>query len=198
MTDFVIGVDESGTGAWAGPFYLAAVVAPRGWGLKGVRDSKKTSAPQRLALVERIEACCMEVVHTEYAVHPDDLEVHGHAAAYNFALQAVVVEALRLTPDHTKTEIIIDGSGSAKLGLWLRQLGVPFEFMKKADQHVQAVSAASIFAKFNRDVEMNLLDLQHPEYKFSQNAGYGTPEHIAAIAKFGTIPHVHRPITRTR
>lgn len=197
MTDFVIGVDESGTGAWAGPVYLAAVVAPRTWKLEGVRDSKKTTAPQRLELVERLEACCRDVVHVEHAVSPDDIEAHGHAATYHFALQTVVADALRLTPDRTCTKIIIDGNGSAKLGLWLRQLGVPFEFMKKADQHVQAVSAASIFAKFNRDVEMNLLDLQHPEYKFSSNAGYGTPEHIAAIAKFGTVPHVHRPITRT-
>lgn len=198
MTEFVIGVDESGTGAWAGPFYLAAVVAPRSWTLKGVRDSKKTSAQQRLELVERIEACCAEVVHTEHAVRPDDIEAHGHAAAYNMALQAVVVEALRLTPDRSRTEIIIDGSGSRELRLWLQQLGVPFRFMAKADQHVQAVSAASIFAKFNRDVEMNLLDLRHPEYKLAQNAGYGTPEHISAIEKFGTVPHVHRPLTRTR
>lgn len=197
--DVIIGVDESGTGAWAGPFYLAAVVGPRGWALDGVRDSKKTTAAQRLKLVERIEACTVEVVHTEAPAFPDDIEKYGHAGAYLRAFEEVLREALRLLPvPRQRSLVVVDGTSSVNLRRILEQLQVPFLFLKKADQKVQHVSAASIFAKFNRDVEMNLLDKAHPEYKFGSNAGYGTPEHIAAIRQHGLVPHVHRPLARTR
>jgi ribonuclease HII len=66
-------------------------------------------------------------------------------------------------------------------------------FVTKADEFVPHVGAASILAKFNRDIEMNLLDKKFPGYYFNKNAGYGTAEHIEALATLGPVPHVHRP-----
>ena len=35
------------------------------------------------------------------------------------------------------------------------------------------------------------LDKQYPQYGFARNKGYGTPEHIAALQKYGATP-LHR------
>ncbi len=193
----VIGVDESGTGAWAGPFYLSAVMARHGWKHKGVRDSKTTTAAHRLRMVEELEQQCREVMHFESPASVDDITSLGHAEAYLRAFEDVVTDAVCALPcKREEALIIVDGVGSTKLKEALLPMGVKFVFMPKADQQVQQVAAASIFAKFNRDVEMKLLDKLHGRYKFAQNAGYGTAEHIAAIKQYGTVPHVHRPITR--
>lgn len=194
----VIGVDESGTGAWAGPFYLSAVVAPRGWRHPGVRDSKTTTAAHRLRIVEELEQqCWRDVVHFESAASVDDITAHGHSEAYLRAFEDVVTDAVCALPcSREEALIVVDGVGSVKLFHALTPMQVKFTFMPKADRKVQQVAAASIFAKFNRDVEMKFLDKLHPQYMLSQNAGYGTAEHIAAIKQYGTVPHVHRPITR--
>ena len=190
---YILGVDESGTGAWAGPFYVSAVLAPDGWSCAGVRDSKKTTAAERLRLVELIDDA---VVHASMESSAKDINEQGHSNMYFKALTAAVTQVLRWCPaTNSGVKVVIDGSASRVLAGWLTSQNLDFIFMPKADQTIQAVSAASILAKFNRDVEMNLLDKKFPQYKFSQTAGYGTAEHIAAIKKFGRIQNVHRNIT---
>jgi ribonuclease HII len=54
-----------------------------------------------------------------------------------------------------------------------------------------AISAASILAKVARDREMQRLDRHHPEYGFAQHKGYGTPQHLAALQRYGPCP-IHR------
>lgn len=193
--NYILGVDESGTGAWAGPFYVSAVLAPMGWSCAGVRDSKKTTAAERARLVELIDA---GVVHASIEASAKDINEKGHSSMYFKALTSAVVQVLRWCPVPKKNvRVVVDGSPSRALTAWFTGQGLDFNFMPKADQTVQAVSAASILAKFNRDVEMNLLDKKYGKYKFSHNAGYGTAEHIAAIELYGRIPNVHRNITRT-
>lgn len=194
----IIGIDESGTGSWAGSFYLSAVAAPAGWYLNGIRDSKKTNASHRLRMVEAMEHSYRDLVHVESGVSPDDIEEHGQAGAYARAFEDVATEAVCLLPvERSRAKIIVDGVGSQRLGIILKGLNIRYQFLPKADTLVQQVAAASIFAKFRRDIEMNLLDKQYPQYKFQMNAGYGTPEHIQALKQYGPIPHVHRKITRS-
>lgn len=191
---WIMGVDESGTGAFAGSFYVAAVLAPAGWHLEGVRDSKKTTAAHRLRMVEAMEQAL--VLHTEVAATPDDIFRWGHAKAYLRAFEEAVTEMKKYVGPEDSVEVIMDGREQFPLKRVLNSLKLPHKFLIKADAFVQQVSAASIFAKFNRDVEMNLLDIQFPQYKFSKNAGYGSAEHRAAIKKYGAIEHVHRPLVR--
>jgi len=42
-----------------------------------------------------------------------------------------------------------------------------------------------------RDRMMVALHEQYPQYNFAQHKGYGTPEHVAALEKYGPSP-VHR------
>jgi ribonuclease HII len=53
------------------------------------------------------------------------------------------------------------------------------------------ISAASILAKTVRDAMLDELDARFPQYGFAHNRGYGTPEHLAALARHGPCP-VHR------
>lgn len=188
-----MGIDESGTGAWAGPFYVSAVLAPSKWKLDGIRDSKKTTKEHREKMFAELEAD-VELLHAEGEATPDDISALSHAGAYRRAfLKAVkgVWEKKKISPRNIA--IVIDGAPNHALHDALKPLGcLNVLFVAKADEFVPHVSAASIIAKFNRDIEMNLLDKKFPEYYFNKNAGYGTPEHIEALVNLGPVPHVHR------
>lgn len=189
----LLGVDESGTGAWAGPFYLSAVLAPRRWDREGVMDSKKTTKAHREYMFTELEGDPL-LVHGEGAASPDDISRRSHAGAYCDALVVAVKAALvGNTISMKHLAIIVDGKGSSSIRDALLPFGcINILFVEKADEFVPHVGAASIFAKFNRDVEMNLLDKKFPGYYFNTNAGYGTPDHIEALVDLGPIPHVHR------
>lgn len=195
----IVGVDESGTGAFAGSFFSSAVLTSRYWSMDGVKDSKLTVAHERDVLVELIDEAVLCHAETPGTVH--DIKAYGQAAAWVNSIVQSVEAVLRLLPKHVTREqlvLLIDGNGSSSLRESLRHLGILTMFVKKADTFIPAVSAASIFAKFHRDIEMNLLDKKFPQYNFKQHAGYGTKEHREAIKKFGRIPHVHRPCTEEK
>ena len=59
------------------------------------------------------------------------------------------------------------------------------------------IAAASIIAKVTRDRYMIELDAKYPEYGFARNKGYGTPEHIAALKKYGPCPEHRRTFIRS-
>jgi ribonuclease HII len=54
-----------------------------------------------------------------------------------------------------------------------------------------SVAAASIIAKVHRDRLMLAYHETFPQYNFARNKGYGTREHLEALARFGSCP-VHR------
>lgn len=190
----LLGIDESGTGARAGSFYLGAVLGPLGWDKKGVRDSKKTKAPQRLKLIELMDDD-VSIFHAEAPATVQDIVKYGHAGAYRRAFRAAVSQVIAHTNISKKNIVVVmDGSSNQALADILKSLGLlNILFVVKADAKVPHVSAASIFAKFNRDCEMNLLDKKYPQYGFVEHAGYGTVLHRQRIAEYGLIPNVHRP-----
>ena len=59
------------------------------------------------------------------------------------------------------------------------------------DNLVPEISAASILAKVCRDRLMRRLHRSYPQYGFDENKGYGTPEHLRALATFGPCA-IHR------
>lgn len=195
----ILGVDESGTGAFAGSFFSSAVLTPRYWEMGGVKDSKKTTARGREELIELLD---VEVIyHAEAAGTVADIETYGQADAWVRSMVSAISSVLNNRPKAIAAEhiaVVIDGNGNSALRDQLRSTGVLTMFVVKADTFVPAVSAASIFAKYHRDVEMNLLDKEYPQYNFNANAGYGTEEHRTAIKKYGRIPQVHRPCTTKR
>ena len=55
-----------------------------------------------------------------------------------------------------------------------------------------SIAAASILAKVERDQHLERLDRKYPQYCLAQNKGYGTPEHLDALARYGPCPEHRR------
>lgn len=172
----VAGVDEVGRGALAGPLTAGACVLPAEPRIEGLNDSKALTPQRReeLAAVIREVAVCWSVGH----VQADELDALGMTAALRRAMGRAL-GGLELEPDH----VVVDGH---PVGIAPTETSVI-----KGDAQVAAIAAASILAKVERDGIMISLSSEHPEYGFEINKGYGTPEHLSAIARTGLSP-VHR------
>ena len=174
----LIGIDEVGRGAWAGPLL---VVAARSKGkIPGtINDSKLLSANQRKALMEDIQNNC-DI--GEGWVQAEEIDSLGLAGAMRLGVKRALnnIEALASDP------IIMDGSVN-----YVPQRYTNVQTIIRADGSVAEVSAASVFAKVTRDLFMKQLSSKHPEYKFESNVGYGTKKHTLALARHG-ITKWHR------
>ena len=172
----VIGIDEVGRGAVAGPLTVAAVALPYAPMIDGLDDSKKLSASRREELAEKIrdQALAIGVKHIS-SRRVDSLGVAR-------ALRIAMLEALALTglePDL----LLIDGN---PLHLHPAERSVI-----KGDSSVACIAAASIIAKVSRDAIMCRLDEVRPLYGFAQNKGYASSAHIQAIRTHG-LSSLHR------
>jgi ribonuclease HII len=173
----VVGIDEVGRGAWAGPLLVGAVILS-GPAPEGVTDSKLLSAKRRVILARSIKSQALAIGLGW--VTAAELDSIGLSPALTLAA-ARAVAALRRPYDL----VIIDGSINFLPALRTRVL-------PKADLTVPEVAAASIVAKVARDAYMQRLHLSDPRYGFNQHVGYGTPAHQAALAAFGPGPQHRR------
>jgi len=182
-SEFIVGLDECGYGAWAGPITVCAAVVRRGWSHPKVRDSKKVPAARRADLVRNV------LVHPEVLVHyviSNPSEVIDHLGLVQ-ARDECIADAVELCLfEYPGSMIVMDGNVVPNR--------VPKETicLPKADDLVPAVSAASIIAKEHRDSYMRELHVRWPEYGFHNNVGYGTDSHSAGLESYGAIPGVHR------
>ncbi|MCL2757310.1 MAG: ribonuclease HII [Coriobacteriia bacterium] len=172
----IVGIDEVGRGAVAGPLTVAAVVLPRTPMIEGLDDSKKLSARQRERLCVKISqtACAIGIAHVE----AHRIDTLGMA----YALRQAMCEALAATgvePDL----VLIDGT---PMHIHPKERAIV-----KGDALVASIAAASIVAKVTRDAIMSALDETYPAYGFAQNKGYASAAHIAAIQKEG-LTELHR------
>lgn len=191
---WVIGVDESGTGAFAGPFTVCAFMshvqhAP--W-LKevGAKDSKTLSATKRFKLREEL-AAVTEIA--DIVVVPGDY--HEQRKVWREAIAKAVSHCLKaIHYDTLHTTVMIDGAHDAVLANYFsRTWDMVPTFVVKGDQKIPQISAASIFAKCERSELMAKLHHQFPMYGWAANDGYGTAEHLAAIQAHG-ICELHRRV----
>ncbi|BEV00282.1 ribonuclease HII [Novosphingobium olei] len=180
-----IGVDEAGRGPLAGPVVAAAVVLckPRPSGLD---DSKKLSAARRAELEERIKRRCRWAVGVVDVAEIDRLNIFGATMlAMTLAVQALCEQLA----DEPVGEVLIDGNltphGRRPEWCW------PARPIVGGDAIEPCISAASIIAKEHRDRLMREAAREHPHYGWDRNAGYGTPEHLAALRTHGPTP-LHR------
>lgn len=176
----ILGIDEVGRGAWAGPLVVGAVVLG-GSSIDGLTDSKILTKKRR-------ELLCDEIITTASGtglgwVWPDEIDEVGLGPALRLATKRAVKE-LR-SPFH---EIIIDGTINF---LSDTTLASHVTTMKKADLLIPSVSAASIIAKVTRDRYMSQLAEQYPDYGFASHVGYGTALHRRAIETHG-VTDLHR------
>lgn len=195
-----IGVDESGTGAWAGPFTVAAVAVYEETEdylrENGVADSKSLSAEKRKAALTAI-ADVAAATAVRFVEVPTIKEM-GQAEAHFDAVKRVVIEVLNEISkqlgdgDSVVIDIIIDGTPLGGAKNWLLRGHRP-KWEAKADVNHPVVAAASILAKTSRSERMQDLGLVYEGYGFEQHDGYGTAEHKAALDRLGPTPE-HRTI----
>ena len=173
----IAGVDEAGRGALAGPVVAAAVVLRDDCDLIRIYDSKAVLEADRESLFQDIVASAVSVgiAFSHPAIIDRDNILRATLASMHRA-----VDALRLHPDL----VLIDGRESIQ---WPGRV-VP---VIKGDAKSLCVAAASIVAKVARDRFMRRLHRAFPGYHFDQNKGYGTRDHLAAIAAHGAAV-VHR------
>jgi ribonuclease HII len=176
----VVGIDEVGRGAWAGPVTVAAVV-PGPEHVPGIRDSKMLGRPerQRAATTVRDWAQAIGVGHASH----DECDEFGMTAALRTAgLRALdELAAQGYEPDR----IILDGNHNY-LGLGDRVTTVI-----KGDVSVLSVAAASCVAKVTRDGIMGEESQHYPPYDFESNVGYPAPAHQCALRGYGPSA-IHR------
>lgn len=173
----IAGVDEAGRGPLAGPVYAACVIIDPHKPLYGVNDSKKLSEKCRDALYDII----IEKAAT-YGIGYSDSDIineHGIMFALNRAMQ-IAIRACNIQPD----VVLIDGNIAFNIASKV-------EPIVKGDARSVSIAAASILAKVSRDRKMLEYDKIYPQYGFAAHKGYGTPEHIAALMKYGMTP-IHR------
>src|SRR5690349_7801301 len=83
------------------------------------------------------------------------------------------------------------GPGRSRSASGPRAYGRAHEAIVDGDAHCHSIAAASVIAKAERDRLMDLLGGRYPRYAWASNKGYGTPDHLAALAMFGFTAH-HR------
>ena len=176
----VVGIDEVGRGAWAGPVTVGAVVsAPEH--VRGIRDSKLLTRPERQRAAASVQAWALAtaVGHASY----EECDALGMTAALRTAAQRALAQlaARGYEPDR----IILDGNHDY-LGRSDRVRTVV-----KADVSVLAVAAASCIAKVARDAVMAEEAQHYPPYDFESNVGYPAPVHQCALRGYGPSA-IHR------
>lgn len=183
-SQFIIGLDEVGLGALAGPLTVSAAVFRKGWGHPKVKDSKKLSPADRVkVLANHIEP---DIVH-RVVLHSSAEEID--AQGVRDALEKLSMTAITLAHSfYADSVIVIDG---VQVPPFQKDIMDRVVALPKADVHVPAVCAASIIAKISRDNIMVELSKKYPGYGFEANKGYGTDLHLKALEDLGACD-IHR------
>ncbi len=171
------GMDEVGRGPLAGPVVAACIVLPQTPLISYVNDSKKLTPGRREFLYDKIreQALCFSLGWLDQDVIDDINILQATKRAFCMAYEGmalpvtdVLIDAIKDLPISARQHPYIHGDSLSYL-----------------------IAAASILAKVERDRYMCEQDALYPQYGFIRNKGYGTPEHIEALKKYGPCP-LHR------
>lgn len=181
----IAGVDEAGRGPLAGPVVAAAVILPSTWygtsvppELEGLNDSKQLTEHARDRFFEVITHH-PEIQWAVASSTVEDIEKINILQATHQAMNQALA-GLRPPPQY----VLVDGLRVASMTL-------PQTPIVKGDSLSFSIAAASVVAKVTRDRMMDEYDKQYPGYGFAEHKGYGTPQHMAAIARLGPSA-IHR------
>jgi ribonuclease HII len=171
---YIVGADECGWGAWAGPIVVCAAVVPVNWTPPtGLNDSKKIRKSEH----ERLFYILKDTISYQCEMaQPDEIDRDGPVLALKRCYRVVVRKLLESFPEAL---VILDGEVN------IRADGIQHLSFPRADGEVPAVMAASVLGKYTHDRYMLKLAEEYPGYGFAKHVGYGTPEHRAAIEKKG-------------
>ena len=199
---FVIGIDEVGRGAIAGPVAVGVSLIDKqnpnlnSWPEK-LQDSKLMTPKSRAEITEPLEGW-----------------VQGYAVGYSSNQEideSGINEALKMAASRALTELLSKGSTRADVATqgavilldgsqnWLgkQASGLEVDLQVKADTTCVSVACAAVLAKVKRDALMERNDLDYPEYGFAGHKGYASAKHIEALKAHGPSP-LHRLTWLTR
>lgn len=175
--ELIAGVDEVGRGPLAGPVVAASVIFPKKIYIKGIRDSKMLNEEERERVLPKIlskSLACSVAVISHAQIDKINILQASLLAMFNS------LQRLKVKPDL----VLVDGNKGF-------DFPVPLITVIKGDAQSFSIAAASIVAKVARDRIMKRLCPKFPQYLWSKNKGYATPEHIEAIKLYGATP-LHR------
>lgn len=172
----IAGVDEVGRGPLAGPVVAAAVILPENCKIPGLNDSKKIPKSKHYAIYQAVLDQALSI-----GIGIKDNQVIDQVNIYE-ATKLAMLEAIQEL-DPRPQHLLID---AMKLDLPISQTSII-----KGDANSLSIAAASIVAKVTRDQMMATYDQEYPGYDFTQNAGYGTSNHLEGLEKHGVTP-IHR------
>ncbi|MDR0696199.1 MAG: ribonuclease HII [Christensenellaceae bacterium] len=185
----IIGVDEVGAGALAGPLLVCAIAiygdAPK---IQDVTDSKKLTPRKREDLATLIEntILCKSLAYLS-PVYIDTINIRrARQDGMEIVINDVIKQLLNKCDIHN-ISVKIDGTNLDVIN----DYGLIPEYLIGGDGTEYAISCASILAKVTRDKKMLDYAIEYPQYSFDSNKGYGTKSHIHAIQKFG-LSDIHR------
>jgi ribonuclease HII len=164
----ILGMDEAGRGAWAGPVTIGAVCLPLGNPdmrklLTGVNDSKVMTPRQRTHHVEKVKqiAIAWGVGHASSR----EIDEWGINPATRLAMERALADAQNRYPNFKPDCLFLDAM------IWPEKIG-----------EIPQVTIVT------RDGLMQELDSELPHYSFGAHKGYGTGSHTAALKTYGISP----------
>ena len=173
----ICGVDEAGRGPLAGPVCAAAVILPQGESIPGLNDSKKLTDKKRRELFPVIKEKAV-AYGIAFATEAEIDEINILQATF-LAMKRAIAQL-----DGKADFALIDGNRET-------DFGIPCQTVIKGDSRSANIAAASVLAKVTRDVYMEELAKEYPQYGFEIHKGYGTKAHYEALRNFGPSP-IHR------
>ena len=190
----VVGVDDAGRGAIAGPIFAAGVHLPPSWAqpedpAARVRDAKLLRPPERRAALDALERA--GAVWAVGEVSAEEVDALGHMEATASAMRLAVerLVALLARSGHKGVDTIaavhslVDGDAVPR--------GLSGAAIVRGDATEACIAAASVAARVCRDAAMLELRAEHPEFEFDVNGGHASAEHVRALARWGPC-NAHR------
>lgn len=175
----VVGIDEAGRGAWAGPVVVAAVILPRRHKqVDGITDSKLMTPARR--------AECYDLI-TDFAVD-FGVGIIDHKTIDDVGILEATKLGAREAVAMMKTKsdyLLIDALDLTK------HIDCEQEAVINGDQKIYSISCASIIAKVTRDNLMSALGGEYTKYAFYRHKGYGTKLHQQMLRTHG-VSDIHR------
>lgn len=179
----VIGIDEVGLGAWAGPLVVGGVVLSKGWDHELCRDSKALTPRQREKALPILSRNWLAAV--VMGMEAPDVDQIGVGTAREWLTRMV---GEMLSKPYPNAILVQDGDVPVPIP---GRDNTNMVWMPGADGQVPAVSAASVLAKVTRDTDMVHYSEVFPDYDFQSNKGYRSLKHERGLDTVGPSP-IHR------
>lgn len=166
----IVGIDEVGRGAWAGPLTMAGfALSSEDLLVQGVKDSKLLTPKSRAQLSSELSIFPNVVV----SISASELDKIGLTASLHDLIRQIIA-----CFDDGESYFLIDGK-------WSIKFHPHSQHIIHGDLKCYSIAAASILAKHSRDSYMQKISVNYPKYCFDKHKGYGTAAHQNALKLHG-------------